>query len=448
MKKMPRIRLCVEELEGRLVPSTLSSSTNWSGYAVTASAGTVTQVAGSWVVPAVSTSVSGYSSAWVGIDGFNSSTVEQIGTDSDYIRGHAQYYAWYEMYPAPMVKLSMAINPGDTIAASVTYGSNGFTLSITDVTTGATPSPSIPVQTSSAAQLSSAEWVLEAPSSITGVLPLANFGTINFSGANATVNGTNSLAEGYDSTLYQINMVNRNGTLKAQTSSLDVLSTSASNFTVTWKSSGSTGGGGNGKKASNMSPPVAPQSVSFPPAPGASVAVNIPVASLAFVTTEPVNPSVPTRAATALFTPLTASAATATVGHFKLDSANLGDQVDEQVDTPKLSLPNGATCGSGVASDTDDFSAPQADETPASLPGASLERSQASAVILADGLWLPSVSFESPGALSGEAGDSAIAGLVLALALELTPYSANEQTRKRNGVQSQFGDLFLLGDSQ
>ena len=39
MKKVNRTRLSVEELEGRLVPSTLSYSTNWSGYAVTASAG-------------------------------------------------------------------------------------------------------------------------------------------------------------------------------------------------------------------------------------------------------------------------------------------------------------------------------------------------------------------------------------------------------------------------
>src|SRR5438105_135787 len=160
MKKITRkrIRLCVEELEGRLVPSTLTHSTNWSGYAVSASAGTVSLVAGSWVVPAVSTNVSGYSSAWVGIDGFNSSTVEQIGTDSDYVNGQAQYYAWYEMYPAPMVKLGLTIHPGDTISASVSYGSNVFMLSITD---GTNPTFSTS-QTSTAAKFSSAEWIQEA----------------------------------------------------------------------------------------------------------------------------------------------------------------------------------------------------------------------------------------------------------------------------------------------
>src|SRR5580700_4003897 len=63
-------------------------STNWSGYAVTTATGsTFTNVNGSWIVPTANCSSSGVqtaaSSFWIGIDGFNSSTVEQIGTDSD-----------------------------------------------------------------------------------------------------------------------------------------------------------------------------------------------------------------------------------------------------------------------------------------------------------------------------------------------------------------------------
>jgi len=58
------------------------TSSNWSGYAVTAGRSTVTDVKGSWIVPPVSCSGSNqYASLWVGIDGYNSSTVEQIGTD-------------------------------------------------------------------------------------------------------------------------------------------------------------------------------------------------------------------------------------------------------------------------------------------------------------------------------------------------------------------------------
>jgi hypothetical protein len=206
----------VEQLEGRVVPSTLAYSTNWSGYAVNTAAGTVSAVSGKWVVPSVSTNVSGYSSAWVGIDGVSSNSVEQIGTDSDYVNGQAQYYAWYEMYPAPMVKLGLAINPGDTISALVTLTSpNTFFLSITDSASGT----STTTQTSSSAQQSSAEWVQEAPSSFLGVLPLANFGTINFSGANATIGGNTGPADNAwsSSTLYQINMVTSSGALKATT---------------------------------------------------------------------------------------------------------------------------------------------------------------------------------------------------------------------------------------
>src|SRR5262245_34402081 len=131
------VRPRLEELESRVVPTTLFNSTNWSGYAVATSAGTVTAASGNWVVPTAKSGTTGYSAAWVGIDGANSSTVEQIGTESDFV-GRANYYAWYEMFPAGFVTItSLTIKPGDTMSASVTFiGSNQFTLSITDVTSG------------------------------------------------------------------------------------------------------------------------------------------------------------------------------------------------------------------------------------------------------------------------------------------------------------------------
>ena len=80
-----------------------ATSTNWSGYAVTGPDGSVTDVKGSWKVPDVVCSSPGtpnsYASFWVGIDGYGSNTVEQIGTDSDCSGGNAVYYAWYEFYP-------------------------------------------------------------------------------------------------------------------------------------------------------------------------------------------------------------------------------------------------------------------------------------------------------------------------------------------------------------
>jgi hypothetical protein len=226
----------VEELEGRLVPSAVvSTSTNWSGYAVSTAAGAVTDVAGKWVVPAVTGTGTGYSSAWVGIDGFNSPTVEQIGTDSDVVNGVPQYYAWFEMYPSGSVLVPLSIHAGDTISADVSYASGKFTLSLTDVTTGQSYTTT---QAAPGAQRSSAEWIMEAPSSFFGVLPLANFGKATFTGAKATVGGTTGPI---DNTAWsgahvnQIDMVSYFGASEDTTSGLtDSGSPATSSFTVTY----------------------------------------------------------------------------------------------------------------------------------------------------------------------------------------------------------------------
>src|SRR5579863_5901680 len=112
-------------------------SSNWSGYAVSSGANSVSYVAGSWIVPTVSATTSGYSSVWVGIDGYSSSTVEQIGTEADVSGGKVTYYAWYEAYPSASVKIStMTVKPGDAITASVAYNTTAkdFVLTINDTT--------------------------------------------------------------------------------------------------------------------------------------------------------------------------------------------------------------------------------------------------------------------------------------------------------------------------
>src|SRR5438034_649359 len=109
-RRLARLRLWVEELETRVVPSAspvLASlahsvavtSTNWSGYGAETNLSTpqinaVSDVRGSWVVPSVTGTSTAYSSFWVGIDGYSSSTVEQIGTDSDLSGSTPVYYAW------------------------------------------------------------------------------------------------------------------------------------------------------------------------------------------------------------------------------------------------------------------------------------------------------------------------------------------------------------------
>src|SRR5262245_60422651 len=191
-----------------------STSTNWSGYAVTGR--TYTDVKGSWTQPTATCGggETSYSSFWVGIDGDTTNTVEQTGTDADCSSGTPTYYAWYEMYPKFPVNLSTTsfkVLPNDHMTAEVsTNGSGNFTLTISNATRGWSFSTN---QRSRKAQLGSAEWIAEAPSSSGGVLPLANFGTVSFS--TCSTNFGNISGSG---TVDAITMVTSGGTVKAQPS--------------------------------------------------------------------------------------------------------------------------------------------------------------------------------------------------------------------------------------
>jgi hypothetical protein len=222
-------------------------STNWAGYALDSPVGSVTHVNGSWIVPTVSCSKrqNTYSSFWVGIDGDASSTVEQIGTDSDCSNGRPNYYAWYEFYPAYPINGIIPVSPGDKISADVSYdtSSNLFTVSIVDHNNGKS---STTTQAVSGAQRNSAEWIAEAPSSIFGVLQLANFGTayygFDYTGDintnYATINGnTGNISSFSPSTSVNVNkitMVTNRLVLKAQPSTV---SSDGTSFSVKWSHS-------------------------------------------------------------------------------------------------------------------------------------------------------------------------------------------------------------------
>jgi len=222
-----------------------TASSNWSGYAIAARSGmNVTDVKGSWIVPSIvgpCGATEQHSSFWVGIDGFRSPTVEQIGTESSCVNGAATYFAWYEFYPkyAQLVH-QVKVNPGDTISAEVKYASGKFNLTITNVTTGKSFSKMGIVKN---AQLSSAEWIAEAPSSKTGILQLANFGTVKFgqdlTGSTgtcyATVGGVTGPIGSFGSRVDRITMLDRSFTIKALTSAL---SPDLSSFVVIWNFAG------------------------------------------------------------------------------------------------------------------------------------------------------------------------------------------------------------------
>jgi hypothetical protein len=206
---------------GRMHRITNSTSTNWSGYAVTGSR--FTSVSASWTQPTARCSGTAYSSFWVGLDGDTSNTVEQTGTDSDCSGSTPQYYAWYEMYPKFPSNFRDTVRPNDHMSATVTTNGKGqFTLTISDTTRGWTETTSARLKS---AKLASAEVIAEAPSSSGGVLPLANFGTVSFSGASANGALLTSSTAGID----KITMAS-GSTVKAQPGSI-----SNGSFAVTWK---------------------------------------------------------------------------------------------------------------------------------------------------------------------------------------------------------------------
>jgi hypothetical protein len=200
-----------------------STSTNWSGYA--ADGGTYTSVSASWVEPTgTCTSATRYSSFWVGLDGYSSTSVEQTGTDTDCVNGKPQYYGWYEMYPNPSYNFGSTVKAGDTITASVVYeGSNQYKLTLADTTRGWSTSTT---KTLASAPRSSAEVIIEAPccTGSGGILPLADFGTVHVS--NSLVNGA---PIGNDSPT-QIIMIDNSNRDKDTVSSLS----GGENFTATW----------------------------------------------------------------------------------------------------------------------------------------------------------------------------------------------------------------------
>lgn len=170
-------------------------SSNWSGYALEDATGAGlqwTSVTGTWKQPKASCDGGSTASAafWVGIGGEsdNSTGLEQTGTGADCnLDGTARYYAWYEILPASAIEVPLEVRPGDLITTSVNIDGTTVLVQIKNRTRKRSFTKALQVD---APDLSSAEWIAEAPSSCNElnrctVLPLANFGTVTFSRAAA-----------------------------------------------------------------------------------------------------------------------------------------------------------------------------------------------------------------------------------------------------------------------
>jgi hypothetical protein len=171
-----------------------SVSLNWAGYAlqdVNAAGLQFTSITGTWKVPITKcTGVSTASAAfWVGLGGSSESAtgLEQTGTAADCTNGTVRYFAWYEILPAAAIEVPLKVKPGDQITTSVNVNGTTVLVQIKNRTRKTSFTKALQV---AAPDLSSAEWVVEAPAACTAsgqctVLPLANFGGVTFTRAAA-----------------------------------------------------------------------------------------------------------------------------------------------------------------------------------------------------------------------------------------------------------------------
>ena len=199
-------------------PSTPSSvqSLNWAGYI--ANSGNFTSVSGTWTIPNVTDNLSfiNADAAWVGIGGVSSHDLIQAGTLTivdPY--GGVFNQAFIETLPDYSQDIPLAVNPGDSITATISQQSPGYwNISVKNNTTGEIYQTS----TTYSSTLSSAEWIEEMPSLRRGFIPLDNFGTIQFTDASVTQNGTAvTLAQAQ---AQRVDMINLDEQLIAATSDL------------------------------------------------------------------------------------------------------------------------------------------------------------------------------------------------------------------------------------
>ncbi len=180
-----------------------AESFNWGGYAkvsgnvVAPSLEYYTAVHADWTVPAVTCparSAPGVGSEdlivadWVGIDGVNDQTVEQLGTSSQCYDGVAEYYDWWEMYPGGSAEVSFVF-PGDQVRASVRLSllSDTYRLTLVDLTnpeSSFTTDQACDVEDGVVCINTSAEVIVERPAYQVGITPLADYGSTTFSGVS------------------------------------------------------------------------------------------------------------------------------------------------------------------------------------------------------------------------------------------------------------------------
>lgn len=223
-----RLHASARPIEGRAGAGRgTTTSTNWSGYAAYGT--TFTSVAGSWTQPEANCSgVRGRRVAlaafWVGLDGYESNTVEQTGTEADCDGARPVYYAWYELYPQRLFVIAHEVKPGDAISARVTQTA----LTLEDHTQEWSATEEYAPR---ALAFESAEWIAEAPSKI-----FTDFGSVGFSSASASSATTSGPIGAFtNDKIVLVDRFGRHGTVLAQPGELE---SEGSAFSIDWLQQG------------------------------------------------------------------------------------------------------------------------------------------------------------------------------------------------------------------
>jgi hypothetical protein len=210
---------------------------NWSGYASSSSTKQeYSGVFGTWLVPtATCTAEQELSSQWIGIDGYNTSSVEQVGTLAFCFEGTASYYTWYEMYPSNSVTVGKTVKPGDAISARVLRSGTSYTLAVTDSTTTGNSFAVTKTCALTTCLDRSAEWINERPAyTSTGIAPLADTSNWTLSGGTTTAGGTNTTI-GASPAVKEIVMID--STASYFLNSVSAITSTGKGFTTKWLNS-------------------------------------------------------------------------------------------------------------------------------------------------------------------------------------------------------------------
>jgi hypothetical protein len=212
---------------------TIQLSNNWSGYADDNSTGlTYSAVTATWTQPKVTCKASEdeLGGWWIGLDGFTTPTVEQVGTFAFCYQGAAYYYTWWEMYPNSAIVVGTSVVQGDRVIASVSVTRQGYRLAVVDRTHPANTFTTVQQCPAGVTCYNeSAEWIAETPGGARGLWPWAPFGTWRPVAVRATsagrTGGINSFPDD------QIVIIGDDGQTLASTGSL---ASSGNTFGLTW----------------------------------------------------------------------------------------------------------------------------------------------------------------------------------------------------------------------